>query len=87
MQIKSLISIVNHQRVINILGNIFTHNSGTKGIIYIDAKPRQMNTGIIIAHNIFTMNIGYIDASVIFLRARRNPGITISNTIPTEGNL
>jgi len=35
-QIKSLISIVNQQRPVNFLGNTFSSNSGTKGIIYID---------------------------------------------------
>lgn len=52
-----------------IIGNTFEANSGTKGIIYLDMKPRSYYP-VYIAGNTFTKNAGYIDSNVIFIRAR-----------------
>jgi len=51
-QIKSLISIVNHKLNLYIQQNTFRHNTGTKGIIYLDMKAR-VNTRVVIGHNYF----------------------------------
>jgi hypothetical protein len=50
MQIKSLISIVNHKLSVYIVNSFFKHNTGTKGIIYLDMKSR-VNTRVLIAMN------------------------------------
>ena len=68
LQIKSLISLVNHKGPIVISGNKFETNSGTKGIIYIDVASQGYP--IVIASNSFDRNAGYIDANVIFVRLR-----------------
>lgn len=70
MQIRSVISVINHRGnyKIEIVKNTFTKNSGTKGIIYLDTLARAVP--VIIAQNTFTQNAGFIDASVIYIRAR-----------------
>ena len=83
---RSLISIVGHYHQIEILGNVFTKNSGSKGIIYIDTYPRT-NKHVLIATNIFTKNAGYMEASVIYVRARTSPAQSTFTSIPSEGNL
>jgi len=42
LQIRSVISVVNHRGAykIEIVKNTFTKNSGTKGIIYLDTLAR-----------------------------------------------
>jgi hypothetical protein len=40
LQIRSVLSIVNHAHRIEIVKNTFTKNSGTKGIIYLDVYER-----------------------------------------------
>ncbi len=70
LQIRSLISIVSHAHKVEIVNNIFSKNSGTKGIIYLDTYDRGSTLPVIIASNQFTRNAGYIDASAIFIRAR-----------------
>ncbi len=82
MQIKSLISIVNHKLNIYAQYNTFTQNTGTKGIIYLDMKAR-VNTRVIFASNTFSNNAGYLDSSVIYFRARGLPGINLATEIPT----
>lgn len=69
MQIRSLISVVDHWLKFEMLGNTFTGNSGTKGIVYLDMKPRTYFP-VVIGGNTFTKNAGYIDANVIMIRAR-----------------
>jgi hypothetical protein len=51
-QIKSLISIVNHKLNVYMEQNTFRHNTGTKGIIYLDMKAR-VNTRVIFGTNYF----------------------------------
>jgi hypothetical protein len=70
LQIRSVLSIVQHAHRIEIVKNTFTKNSGTKGIIYLDVYDRAADNPVVIAHNTFTRNAGYLDASVIFIRAR-----------------
>jgi hypothetical protein len=82
MQIKSLISIVNHKLNIYAHDNTFTHNTGTKGILYLDMKTR-VNTRVMFLSNRFNNNAGYLDSSVIFFRARGRPGINLDTEIPT----
>ena len=40
LQIRSVISILQHSHRIEIVKNTFTKNSGTKGIIYLDVYDR-----------------------------------------------
>jgi hypothetical protein len=81
-QIKSLISIVNHKLSLYIQQNTFRHNTGTKGIIYLDMKAR-VNTRVIISYNSFYNNGGYVDSSIIHFRARASPGVNLATEIPT----
>ena len=54
MQIRSVISIVRHNYKIEISDSIFSKNSGTKGIIYIDKSTTSTSSPIIIFNNQFT---------------------------------
>jgi hypothetical protein len=54
MQVKSLISIVNHWYELRIMGNVFSYNTGTKGIIYLDLYPRTNAYTFVCGHNKFT---------------------------------
>ena len=75
LQIRSVISIVDHKYKIEIVKNQFTGNSGTKGVVYLDVQDRgTTDNPVIIAHNTFTKNGGYIDGSAIYLRARGKSG-------------
>lgn len=87
LQIRSVISIVKHQHTIEIAKNTFSGNSGTKGIIYIDAYDRGTTLPVVIAFNTFTRNAGYIDASVIYIRARGQNGNSVYTTIPNDAGL
>ena len=53
------------------MSNVFTGNSGTKGIVYLDMYERDTDP-LFILDNTFTNNAGYIDSNVIFIRARTN---------------
>ena len=83
LQIRSVISVVNHRGAykIEIVKNTFSKNSGTKGIIYLDTLART--SPVIIAQNTFTQNAGFIDASVVYIRARA-PSVTIT---PNDGSV
>lgn len=72
-----MISIVKHGYNLEILGNTFTSNSGTKGIIYLDTYSRDYYP-VVIGGNTFTKNAGYIDSNVIFIRARGKSGIDVA---------
>ncbi len=52
LQIKSVLSIVNHGYNFELLGNIFQYNSGIKGIIYLDILHRSIYHTLV-AHNVF----------------------------------
>lgn len=69
-QIKSLISIVDHNRQVAITSNSFTGCTGTKGLIYLDMNHVSASARAVIASNTFTQNAGYLESNVIFLRAR-----------------
>ena len=84
LQIRSLISIVKQAHKVEIVKNDFQRNSGTKGIIYLDTYDRGTTLPVIIAHNTFTRNAGYLDASAVFIRAR---GSAVTTTIPNPGSL
>eukprot|EP00347_Sterkiella_histriomuscorum_P016469 403353061 len=85
VQIRSLISIVNYQDYkFDLIENQFYNNTGTKGIIYLDFKPRTSQGSVLIASNQFSMNAGYLDSNVIFIRARAT---SIYAQIPSSGNL
>ena len=69
-QVKSLISIVNHKFTVDIWGNTFLRNAGTKGVIYLDLKHKTNVRRLLLMNNTFTQNSGYLESSVIFIRAR-----------------
>ena len=81
-QIKSLISLVNQDGPVQIIGGTFEDNIGTKGIIYIDMKHSASVPRVIIAGITFNRNIGYIDSSVIYIRARGPIGKDVYTAIP-----
>ena len=87
VQIKSLISVVNHTYQFDLLGNIFDGNTGTKGIIFLDMNDRASTNRVLIAHNQFNQNGGYLDNNVIYLRARGPTTKSIYTTTPSNGNL
>lgn len=62
-------------------------NSGTKGIVFLDTYDRGTTLPVIIAHNTFTRNAGYLDASAVFIRARGISGQSVTSTIPNVGSL
>ncbi len=72
-QIKSVISIVNQDYAVQILGGYFKNNIGTKGVIYIDMKHASSGERVIIGGVLFEKNSGYIDSNVIYIRARGPP--------------
>jgi hypothetical protein len=65
-----VISIVNHRGTVDLVRNTFSKTGGTKGIIYLDLKHRTNVRRAFIVNNNFYDNSGYIDSSVIFIRAR-----------------
>lgn len=65
------------------MGNTFTGNSGTKGIIFLDTYPRTYYP-VVIGSNTFTQNAGYLDSNVIFIRARGDVAQTVTTTIPNS---
>lgn len=73
-----MISIVKHGYKLEILGNSFTGNSGTKGIIYLDTYTREYYP-VVIGSNTFTQNAGYIDSNAIFIRARGRNGVSVQS--------
>ena len=80
---------MDHKHKIEIVKNDFSKNSGTKGVIYLDVHDRGTgNTNpVIIAHNSFTRNGGYIDGSAVYIRARGRSGINVYSTTPLDGSL
>lgn len=70
--------------MIDILSNTFKNNSGTKGIIYLDVLPLS-NDGVSFYKNTFYKNSGYLDSSVVYIRARSATPVT--TTMPTDANL
>jgi hypothetical protein len=83
-QIKSVISIVNHDAFVQITGCTFEDNIGTKGVIYIDMKHSATLPRVLIGGVTFTRNIGYVDSSVIYIRARgpSTPFKDVYTTVP-----
>jgi hypothetical protein len=61
--------MVNHKGTVDIIGNTFLRNAGTKGVIYLDMKHRTNARRALIVDNEFTENAGLIEASAIFIRA------------------
>jgi hypothetical protein len=86
LQIRSLISIIKHWHKFELVGNTFTGNSGTKGIIYLDFYERKTYP-VYIAGNTFTKNAGHIDSNVIFLRAKGGVSQDVYSLTPSNGNL
>lgn len=82
-----MISVIKHYYRFDLLGNVFSANSGTKGIVYLDMKDRANLYRVIIAHNKFTNNAGYLDSSVIYVRARGTSSGSVYTTIPSSGQL
>jgi hypothetical protein len=81
-QIKSVISIVNHDAFVQITGSTFEDNIGTKGVIYIDMKHSATLPRVLIGGGTFTRNVGYVDSSVIHIRARGPPSKDVYSTVP-----
>ena len=83
LQIRSLISVVTHYHRFEMVENVFTGNSGTKGIIMLDFHARS-NFPVYIVGNSFNQNAGYIDSNVIFIRARGKDTQVVGSLVPTN---
>ncbi|CDW78870.1 UNKNOWN [Stylonychia lemnae] len=71
IQIRSLVSIVNHgEYKVEILNNQFILNSGTKGILYLDLNHRREDSKLLIQLNQFNNNFGMIQSNALYIRAR-----------------
>ena len=81
-----MISIVSHKYHIELIENTFKYNSGIRGIINIDSHERTA-VPIYIAGNTFTQNAGYIDATVLFIRARGGVSQDVYTLAPGNTNL
>lgn len=66
-QIKSLISIMSHSRLILLGENAFTDNVGTKGIVMLE-KTKQKQYPIFIIGNTFTTNSGFLYSDTLYIR-------------------
>lgn len=86
IQIKALITVVSHSYKIDLLGNTFSYNTGTKGIIYLDLRARTATNSVrtLIAHNKFTQNGGFMDATVLLIRTRAPSGTDVYTTVPSS---
>ena len=84
IQIKSVISIVKHNYIIDLIGNYFYGNTGVKGPVMIETFPRTY-WRFLMAGNTFIRNAGYIDANTVHLRSRLPNGKSITDT-PSAGN-
>jgi hypothetical protein len=82
--VTSNISIVKHKRDIKILDNYIAHNSGTKGLIYIDSF---MEGRTIVSANKAYYNGGYIDSTFLYIRARGPSTGSVFTKVPSEGNV
>ena len=71
----------------DLIGNTFTNNSGTKGVIYLDFKERISQGRVVIASNYFRANAGYLDNNVIYIRARGPSLGSIYTQIPAQGSV
>lgn len=87
LQLKSIISIINHYYKIVITGNDFDENTSTKGVIYIDSHHRDSESPVIIHDNSFTNNEAYVASTAIFIRARGPASDDIYFTIPSNGDV
>ncbi|CDW74791.1 UNKNOWN [Stylonychia lemnae] len=87
-QTKSWISIVNHgDWPIYIIKNSIQHNTGVRGVIYLDFGARTSNSPVLIAQNDFKLNGGFIDTTVINIRARGKDSQDVFANAPTNTNL
>ncbi|CDW87527.1 UNKNOWN [Stylonychia lemnae] len=84
-QIKSWISIVNHgDWNIDIVRNSFRLMSSVKGLIYLDLGSRSLNSSVLIAQNTFYQNGGYLDSTVMHIRARGSQNQNVLNSLPSS---
>lgn len=82
-QIKSVISIVNHDYTVDIVGNTFTECSGTKGSIYLDLNHKSAIRRLLLKGNNFVRNSGYLEASAVYIRARGPSTTSVYTRIPS----
>lgn len=82
-QIKSVISIVNHDYTVDIVGNTFTQCSGTKGTIYLDLNHNSAIRRLLLKDNSFVRNSGYLEASAVYIRARGPTTTSVYTRIPS----
>jgi hypothetical protein len=81
-QIKSLISIMSHPKLIVLGENVFTANVGMKGIVMLEST-KQKTHPIFIIGNTFTSNSGFFYADALYIRKINdiiyNPDLVQSN--------
>ena len=69
MQLKSLITILNHTAAFSLSSSSFVRNSGTRGIVNVELAF-QSTSGVLIFGNRFERNSAMFDANVLTLRKR-----------------
>ena len=69
---------------VKILGNSFSANTGTKGILYLDMLHSETMERAAIVGNSFTNNAGYLDSSVIYIRARGPVGKNVYDVLASD---
>ena len=70
-QIKSVVSIMNHPRLIVLGENIFTENVSVKGAVVIEST-KQKQYPMIIVGNQFTRNSGFLYSDALYIRKKND---------------
>ena len=83
LRIDSVVSVANSQGDIYLLENIFTHNYGTKGPVYLSARTEAFSSTIVAIKNNFTSNTGYFGSASMYVKSvsetGRCGGVFLSN--------
>ena len=67
VQIKAVILLQNFQHTVSFISNLFSHNSGSKGIIYLE-KGDTLNKGLLFRGNTFLSNTGMRFSNCVYIR-------------------
>ena len=70
IQVKSLISILNHTNPLSIENNVFNYNAGLKGIVNIEIGKYPKAEAVVVHDNTFNHNRGLIESNVINIKKR-----------------
>eukprot|EP00347_Sterkiella_histriomuscorum_P024148 403332142 len=83
IQMRSLITILNHERRFTLLKNTFDSNAVIKGLLYLDMKDRfQNNQRFLFGQNTFQRTFSFFDAQIAYIRARGKDLKSVYTTVP-----